>query len=70
MPKLTNTQYDISKDCVTIYAPALGVAIAGIGTIWGIDPDLLTKIVGTLTALTTLAGAFLKVSTNQYNKEE
>ncbi len=70
MPKLSNEQYDVAKDCVTIYAPAVGVAVAAIGTLWGVDPDLLTKIVGTLTALTTLAGALLKVSTNQYRKEE
>ncbi|RGW15403.1 hypothetical protein DWV91_01040 [Enterococcus asini] len=51
-----------------MYAPGVGVAITAIGTLWGANPDVLAKIVGTLTALTGLAGVFLNISTNQYNK--
>lgn len=68
MPKLTNTQYDIAKDWVMFFIPGIGTAVGVIGALWGIDPDLLTKIVGTITALNTLGGVFLKLSTNQYNK--
>ena len=68
MPKLTNTQYDAAKDWVMFFIPGISTAVGVIGALWGVDPDLLTKIVGTITALNTLGGVFLKLSTNQYNK--
>lgn len=70
MPKLSNEQYDAAKDWVMFFIPGISTAVGVIGALWGVDADLLTKIVGTITALNTLGGVFLKISTNQYNKEE
>lgn len=64
---LSNKQYDKAKTIVTIWVPAIMTAISGLGVLWGFESAL---IVGTIGILATSAGAILKVSTDNYNKED
>ena len=66
--KLPSKAYDILKYIALIALPALCCFLTAIGDIWGIG--LMPKIVATITALATLLGALLQVSTNKYWKEQ
>lgn len=63
-PILNNKSYDIAKDVVTLYLPALATFYAGVAAIWGLP--FSTEIVGTIAALVTLLGVVLKISSNRY----
>lgn len=70
MPKLTNKQYDLIKRSLTMGVPGITACIVTLGGLYGFETKV---IVGTITALATLAGVFLNVVSNQYqseNKEE
>lgn len=70
MPKLTNKQYDLIKRLLTMGVPGITACIVTLGGLYGFETKV---IVGTITALATLAGVFLNVVSNQYqneNKEE
>lgn len=70
MPKLTNKQYDLIKRLLTMGVPGVTACIVTLGGLYGFETKV---IVGTITALATLAGVFLNVVSNQYqneNKEE
>ncbi len=64
---MSNKVYDILNK-VQRWLPALGVAILGIFTIWGIP--LGDKINDTIIVIATLLAATLEVSTYVYNKKE
>lgn len=64
---MQNRTYDIAKWGVMVAAPALATLVGGLAVIWGFDPE---KIVLTITALNTFAGALLGVSAYSYNKRE
>ena len=66
MPKLTNKQYDLIKRLLTMGVPGVTACIVTLGGLYGFETKV---IVGTITALATLAGVFLNVVSNQYQNE-
>jgi len=67
MFKMSNKTYDVLKYIAQILIPALGVFYAALSKIWGFP--YAVEIVGTLAAVDTFLGALLKISTDQYNKD-
>lgn len=66
MPKLPDKVYDILKWIALIVLPAIGTFYFALAGIWGLPyPE---EIVGTITAIDTLLGALLGISTASYNK--
>lgn len=65
--KMANKTYDILKFIAQIFLPALGTLYFALAGIWGLPYG--EQIVGTITAIDTFLGAVLKISTNQYNKD-
>lgn len=63
---LTDKQYDILKWIAMIGLPAIGAFYFTLANIWGLP--YAEQIVGTITAVDTLLGALLGISTSQYNK--
>lgn len=64
--KLSDKWYNILKWVALIVLPALGTFYFTLATIWGLP--YAEQIVGTVTAVDTLLGALLGISTSQYNK--
>lgn len=64
--KLSDKWYNILKWVALIVLPALGTFYFTLATIWGLP--YAEQIVGTITAVDTLLGALLGISTSQYNK--
>lgn len=65
-PVLGNASYDVAKDVATLYLPGIGVFYATLAAIWGLPYPV--QVTGTVAAIATLLGVFLKISTTQYNK--
>lgn len=65
--KMSNKIYDVLKFIAQIVLPALGTFYFAIASIWGLP--YAEQIVGTITAVDTLLGALLGISTAKYNKE-
>ena len=66
--KLTDKQYDILKWIAMIVLPTIGAFYFTLANIWGLP--YAEQIVGTITAVDTLLGALLGISTSQYNKSK
>lgn len=66
--KLNDKVYDALKYVAQIVLPALSVAYAAIGKIWGLP--YVVEIPATITAVDTFLGALLMISSNQYQKEK
>lgn len=66
--KMSNKTYDILKDIALYVMPALATLILTLGGIWGIP--YAEAIATTITALDTFLGAILKISSNNYAKEQ
>ena len=66
--KMSNKVYDILKYIALIVLPALGTLYFALAKIWGFPYG--EEIVGTITAVDAFLGALLKISTDQYNKQE
>lgn len=66
--KLTDQQYGILKWVVAIVMPALGVFFGVVGATIGWE--LTDKVLTIWTALTTMLGTILGISTVNYNKKE
>lgn len=66
--KLNDKVYDILKWIAIVCLPALSTFIVVIGKIWGWG-DVALMIAQTITAIATLLGALLGISTIQYKKE-
>lgn len=64
---MNNKVYDILKFIAQIVLPALGTFYFAIASIWSLP--YAEQIVGTITAVDTLLGALLGISTAKYNKE-
>ena len=64
---MSNRMYDILKYIALIVLPALGTLYFALSQIWGLPYG--EEIVGTITAVDAFLGAILKVSTDQYYKE-
>ena len=65
---MSNKTYDILKYIAQIVLPALGGLYFALAKIWGFPYG--TEIVGTISAVDAFLGALLKISTDQYNKEQ
>ena len=66
--KMSNNLYDILKWVAMILLPALATFYAAIAAVWGLP--YTEQVVGTITAVDTLLGALLKVSSDNYKKQE
>ena len=66
--KMSNRLYDILKYVAQIVLPALGTLYFALAKIWQFPYG--AEIVGTITAVDAFLGALLKISTDQYNKEQ
>lgn len=66
--KMSNRLYDILKYIAQIVLPALGTLYFALAKIWQFPYG--AEIVGTITAVDTFLGCLLKISTDQYNKEQ
>ena len=64
--KLSNRIYDILKWIALVVLPALGTFYFALAGIWGFPYG--EQIVGTITAIETLLGGILQISTAKYNK--
>ncbi len=65
---MSNKTYDVLKYIALIVLPALGTFYFAIAGIWGLP--YAEQIVGTITAIDTLLGALLRISTVKYQKEQ
>ena len=66
--KMSNKVYDVLKYIAQIVLPALATLYFALAKIWGLPYG--AEITGTLAAIDAFLGALLKISTNQYNKEQ
>ena len=65
--KMSNKVYDVLKYIAQIVLPALGALYFALAKIWNFPYG--TEIVGTIAAVDTFLGALLKLSSDQYNRE-
>ena len=63
---MSNKVYDVLKYIALIVLPALGTLYFALAKIWGFP--YAAEIVGTISAIDAFLGAILKISTDQYNK--
>ena len=66
--KMSNKVYDVLKYIALIVLPALGTLYFALAKIWGFPYG--EEIVGTITAVDAFLGALLKISTDEYYKEQ
>ena len=66
--KLPDKVYDVLKWNVLICIPALATAYVALSAIWGWP--FADEVAKTATAVCTLLGALLGISTAQYNKDK
>lgn len=65
--KMSNKMYDILKWIALVLLPATATFYAAIAAVWGLPcPE---QVVGTITAVDTLLGTLLGISSANYNKE-
>lgn len=64
--KLSNRVFDLLKYVALVALPAIGTFYFTLSQIWGLPYG--EEIVGTITALDTLLGALLMISSAQYKK--
>ena len=66
--QLSSRAYDILKYLCTIVFPAIGSLYFGLSKIWGFP--YAEEVVGTISVLCTFIGTCLKISSDNYYKEE
>lgn len=66
--KMTNRTYDVLKWIALILLPALATFYAAIAAVWGLP--YTEQVVGTITAVDTLLGTLLKISSGNYKNQE
>jgi hypothetical protein len=66
--KLKDNVYDVLKWIAMVVIDAVATCFAVIAQAWGMDMAIVSPIVVTLTAIGTLIGALIGVSTAQHNK--
>ena len=64
---MSNKVYDVLKYIAQIVLPALGALYFALAKIWNFPYG--TEVVGTIAAVDTFLGALLKLSSDQYHKE-
>ena len=65
---MKNETYDGLKNFATMILPAIGTLYFALAEIWGLPNG--EKIVGTVAAVCTFLGVFLKVSNVKYNRQK
>lgn len=65
--KISNKVYDILKWIALVVLPAIATFYFAIASIWSLP--YAEQVVGTITAIDTLLGALIGVSSVNYNKE-
>ena len=65
---MSNKTYDCLKWIAQILIPAIGTFYFALAGIWNLP--LAEEVVGTLTAIDTLLGCLLGISTMNYNKRK
>lgn len=65
--KISSKVYDVLKYIALIGLPALCFFLSTIGEIWNFG--WMPKVVATISAVATLIGALLQISTNKYWKD-
>ena len=65
--KMSNKVYDVLKYIALIVLPAVATFYAGLSKIWTLPYPV--EIPGTIMLVDTLLGSLLKISTDQYNKD-
>ena len=65
--KMSNKVFDVLKYIALIVLPAIATFYAGLSKIWTLPYP--AEIPGTIMLVDTLLGALLKISTDQYNKD-
>ena len=65
--KMSNKVYDVLKYIALIVLPAIATFYAGLSKIWTLPYPV--EIPGTIMLIDTLLGSLLKVSTDNYNKD-
>ena len=65
--KMSNKMYDILKWIALVLLPAAATFYAAIAAVWGLP--CAEQVVGTITAVDTLLGTLLGISSANYNKE-
>lgn len=63
---MNNKTYDILKYIAQIVLPAIATLYFALAGIWGLP--YREEIVGTITAIDAFMGVLLKISTDNYNK--
>ena len=63
----SNSVYDRTKYALLVVVPAIITLIVGLGALYNFDTDL---IVGTITLVATFLGQLLKISSDNYKKED
>ena len=66
--KMSNRVYDVLKYIAQIVLPALATLYFALAKIWGFPYG--AEVVGTISAVDAFLGALLKISTDQYYKED
>ena len=66
--KMSNNLYDILKWVALILLPAMATFYAAIAAVWGLP--YTEQVVGTITAVDTLLGTLLKISSSNYKNQE
>lgn len=66
--KLNDKVYDVLKWLALVALPALGTAYVSLAPVWGWP--LADEVAKTVTAVCTLLGVLLGISTAQYNKSK
>ena len=66
--KMYDKMYDVLKWIATYLLPALGTLYFALAQIWNLPYG--EQVVGSITAIDTLLGVVLDLSTSQYNKQK
>ncbi len=66
--KMNNNVYDVLKWIALILLPALATFYSAIAAVWNLP--YTEQVVGTITAVDTLLGTLLKISSDNYKKQE
>lgn len=66
--KLSNKTYDVLKEVITIWLPAIGAFYYKLADIWGMPYG--EQVVATISAFVACVGVILHISTVNYNKAQ
>lgn len=67
---INNKLYDALKWATLIFIPALNTATFSFLQLWGADPGLTSKVVGSIGIVNTLLGVAIGVVKQSYNKSD